>query len=59
MWEVFAFVSDELGDRTVPTGDGSINRGVAENLMLRRMIQNPSTKFFVDYVPSPDEFNAY
>jgi hypothetical protein len=59
MYEVFAVITDELGTRVVPTGDGSDYRENAENLMMRRMVNHPSTEFFVDYVPSPDEFNAY
>lgn len=59
MYEVFATITDEFGTRCNPTGDGSPNRHVAENLMLRRMIQSPTILFHVDYVPSKDEFNAY
>lgn len=59
MYEVFASVTNEHGTRIFPTGDGSINRDIAENLMMRRMIENPETRFFVDFVPSEDYFNAY
>lgn len=59
MFEVLAIITDELGTRTVPTGDGSINRGIAENLMLRRMIAEPTIPFYVEYIPPEDEFNAY
>jgi hypothetical protein len=59
MYEVFASVTNEHGTRIFPTGDGSINENVAENLMMRRMIQNPENDFFIEFVPSEDYFNAY
>lgn len=59
MYEVFAVITDDLGTRSVPTGDGSNRRSFAEALMMERMLENPETRFFVDYVPSEDEFNAY
>lgn len=59
MYEVFASVTNEHGTRIFPTGDGSINENVAENLMMCRMIQNPKIEFFVEFVPSEDYFNAY
>jgi hypothetical protein len=59
MYEVFAAITDELGSRVIPTGDGSLNRDIAENLMMRRMIQYPETRFFIDFVPSEDYFHAY
>jgi hypothetical protein len=59
MYEVFASVTNEHGTRIFPTGDGSINENVAENLMMCRMIQNPEIEFFVEFVPSEDYFNAY
>lgn len=59
MYEVFATITDELGTRCIPTGEGSVHRNVAENLMVRRMIKHPTVLFHVDYVPSEDEFNAY
>lgn len=59
MYEVFAVISDEHGRRYVPTGDGSVNRNIAENQMLKRMFQEPTTEFFVQYVPAEDEWNAY
>jgi hypothetical protein len=59
MYEVFAVITDSLGTRMVPTGDGSVNRQIAENLLLRRMTAEPTTEFFLNYVPSPDEWNAY
>jgi hypothetical protein len=59
MYEVFATITDEHGTRCFPTGEGSVNRNVAENLMLRRMMKHPAVCFHVEYVPSEDEFNAY
>lgn len=59
MYEVFAVISDEHGSRSFPTGEGSVNRSVAENLMLKRMIKHPTFDFFVQFVPAEDEFNAY
>jgi len=59
MYEIFAIISDEHGTRCNPTGEGSHDRRVAENLMLRRMIKHPTVKFFVDFVPCEDHFNAY
>lgn len=59
MYEVFALISDEHGTRYVPTGDGSINRAVAENLMLKRMRSHPTDQFFIEYTQSEDQFNAY
>lgn len=50
MYEVFATITDEFGTRVIPTGDGSLNQNIAENLMMRRMIQNPETPFFVEFV---------
>jgi len=57
MYEVFAVITDEHGTRSVPTGDGSNNLAFAENLMLQRMIEEPDTKFFVEYVPFQDQWN--
>ena len=59
MYEVFAIISDELGTRTIPTGDGALSQSTAENFMMRHMIENPETRFFVDFVPSEDYFHAY
>lgn len=59
MYEVFATITDKFGSRVVPTGDGSLSRDIAENLMMRRMIQNPETPFFVQFVPSEDYFNGF
>lgn len=59
MYEVFSVISNDLGRCCVPTGDGSIDLRTAENLMLKRMIKHPTIEFFIEYVPSEDEFNAY
>ena len=59
MYEVFATITDEFGSRVVPTGDGALSRVTAENLMMRRMIENPETRFFVDFVSPEDYFHAY
>lgn len=59
MYEVFAVRTDEHGSRYVPTGDGSVNRNVAENLMLQRMIAEPTVQFFVEYTTPEDYFHAY
>ena len=59
MYEVFATITDEFGSRVVSTGDGALSRVTAENLMMRRMIENPETRFFVDFIPSEDYFHAY
>jgi hypothetical protein len=59
MYEVFALITDEHGSRYFPTGDGSMHRTVAENLMLKRMMAHPKVQFFIEYTQSEDEFNAY
>jgi hypothetical protein len=59
MYEVFATITDKFGSRVVSTGDGALSRVTAENLMMRRMIENPETRFFVDCVPPEDYFHAY
>jgi hypothetical protein len=59
MYEVFAVITDEHGTRYVPTGDGSLHRTVAENLMLKRMMSQPTVQFFIEYTQSEDQFNAY
>lgn len=59
MYEVFALLTDSLGTRAVPTGDGSPDERIAENLRLKRMIAEPTTEFFIDWTPTEDEFNAF
>ena len=59
MFEVFAIIETEEGTHSVPTGVGSVNRNVAENLMLSLMIEHPAVRFFVDYVPPEDAWNAW
>lgn len=59
MYEVFCLITDEHGSRYVPTGDGSMHRKVAEHLMQKRVIANPTVQFFIEYTHSEDQFNAY
>ena len=59
MYTVFAIITDELGTRVVSTGDRSNKRFLAESSMMERMLEEPQTEFFVEYVPWRDEFNAY
>ena len=58
MYEIMAIITDHLGSRPVPTGLGSINRNVAENLMLKQMIADPTIPFYIYYNQSQDEWNA-
>ena len=61
MWEVLCTITDEHGTRSGQTGQGSINAGVAQNLAneMRARYGNSSTRFYVEWVPSEDEWNAY
>lgn len=61
MWEVLCTTSDELGIRTGPTGSGSIYRSGALKLAkeLRKKHGDETTRFFVEWVPSEDEWNAW
>jgi hypothetical protein len=61
MFEVLCTTTDEFGTRTGPTGEGSINEEKARRLAdaMRRRYGEPGTRFFVEWVPSADEWNAY
>jgi hypothetical protein len=59
MYEVFAIITDTEGSRCIPTGEGSINPKIAEELKDRRMLMHPNVRFFVQFTNSEDSFNAY
>ena len=61
MYEVFCTVTDDLGTRTVPTGTAAFLEAVAYDKLdiLRRSCNIKGASFFVEYVPSGDEWNQY
>ena len=59
MYCVFATITDKLGTRSVPTGEGAREVTRAENLLLGRMIKDPETVYYLSWVDSEDAFNAY
>jgi hypothetical protein len=59
MWEILSAITDEHGSRVASTGDGSINRDIAEEKLPDWQRQYPTHKFFIQWTPSPDEWNAY
>ena len=59
MYEIFSIISDEYGTRTVPTGYASFLESSAYDEMNVMQKTQPETTFYVEYVPSSDEWNAY
>jgi len=61
MFEVFCTITDDLGTRTVPTGTAAFLESVAYDKLdiLKRTCAIKGATFFVEYVPSADEWNAY
>ena len=59
MFEIFCLIEDELGSRSCPTGDGHELRNIAENKMLQKMIKEPTLKFYIEFIPTEDYFNAF
>jgi hypothetical protein len=59
MYEVSNTLTDDYGTRVVATGFGSINYSTAEKQLLQLTAKYPGQSFFIEYIPSEDEFNAY
>lgn len=61
MFEVFCTVTDDLGTRTIPTGTAAFLEAVAYDKLnlLQRTCTIEGATFFVEYVPSGDEWNSY
>lgn len=61
MFEVFCTVTDDLGTRTIPTGTAAFLESVAYDKLdvLRKTCVIEGATFFVEYVPSGDEWNSY
>lgn len=61
MFEVFCTITDDLGTRTIPTGTAAFLESVAYDKLdlLRKTCAIEGATFFVEYVPSGDEWNSY
>ncbi len=61
VFEVFCTVTDDLGTRTIPTGTAAFLEAVAYDKLelLKSTCAIEGATFFVEYVPSADEWNSY
>ena len=59
MFEIFASITDEFGSRSGTTGRGFYSESSAYKEMEIMQKSEPDCDFYVEYVPSGDEWNCY
>jgi len=59
MYEIYCQTVDDYGSCCGPTGDGSVNLNVAEQMLSDYQQEHSDSSFYIVYTQSEDHFNCY